>query len=429
MEKSDIEALLGIGEFRNLDFKASHELDKNAKIELTKDLLAFSNIPDGGRIIVGVKENKKDLDGKRFELTGIEPEHLVTWTHDNLADTARNYADPFVEFEFETVPVDEGVCIVIKIREFEEIPVICKQRFGDTLRSGAIYTRTCGKRESAEARSQTEIREILNMATEKNIRKFIGTTMKVGLPLTLGPTDSDIFDKQLEGFLTSKDDTKEKLKSRGYWRIVIRPSKFMEKRIHSLKNCVDIIRDNNVLLRGWDYPHYDSKDTTPGDNYIDQSFCWEERGHIEAWRYYQSGQFVHYLAIWEDWNEGIDNPRNTAYTRVLSIISTIYLLTEIFEFASRLGTKRYLGDSCDITITLHDTKDRILIFREGFLPTNYIANIPEISYSVPLAVSDLIGNTDNHALDAAKHIFERFKWLSFDGNGFKPVQKKLRAKE
>jgi predicted HTH transcriptional regulator len=229
MKKSDIEALLGTGEFRNLDFKASHELDKNAKIEITKDLLAFSNTPDGGRIIVGVKENKDDLDGKRFELTGMEPEHLCTWTHDNLADTARNFADPFVEFEFETVPVGERVCMVIKIQEFQEIPVICKQRSGDTLRSGAIYTRTYGKRESAEVRSQTEVREILNMATEKNIRKFIGTAMKVGLPLTLSPTDSDKFDKQLEDFLTSEDSIKEKLRSRGYWKIVIRPSKFAEK--------------------------------------------------------------------------------------------------------------------------------------------------------------------------------------------------------
>lgn len=60
MKKGDIEALLSTGEFRNLDFKASHELDKKAKIEITKDLLAFSNTHDGGRIIVGVKEDKDD---------------------------------------------------------------------------------------------------------------------------------------------------------------------------------------------------------------------------------------------------------------------------------------------------------------------------------------------------------------------------------
>jgi hypothetical protein len=228
----------------------------------------------------------------------------------------------------------------------------------------------------------------------------------------------------------SEEDVKEKIKSKGYWKIVIRPSTFVEKRILSLKECVDIIRDNKVLLRGWDYPHYDlSKNPPPGENYVEQFFCWEDYGHLEAWRYFQSGQFAHYLAVWEDWNKSFKNGGNISDSKVLHLISTIYLLTEIFEFAARLGTKGYLGDSCAIMITLHDTKERSLVAPEGFLSPNYIAAIPEIPYSVSLNVSDLMGNADDHALAAAKHIFERFNWLSFDENGFKPVQKKLRAKE
>jgi len=228
----------------------------------------------------------------------------------------------------------------------------------------------------------------------------------------------------------SEEDVKEKIKSRGYWKIVIRPSNFVVKRIPSLKECVEIIRDNKVLLRGWDYPHYNlSKNPTPGENYVEQSFCWEDYGHLEAWRYYQSGQFAHYLAVWEDWDKVFKNQHNITAPKVLALTSTIYLLTEIFEFAARLGTKGYLDDSCEIMITLHDTRDRSLVSLEGFLSPNYVANIPEISYSISLGISDLMGNADDHALAAAKHIFERFNWLSFDGNGFKPVQKKLRAKE
>jgi hypothetical protein len=141
-----------------------------------------------------------------------------------LADTARNYADPFIEFEFEDIPVGDKVCIVIKIQEFEELPVICKKPFGDILKSGAIYARSYVKRESAEVRSQSEIRDILNMATEKSARKFIGMASRVGMPLTLRPTDSEKFDKQLQEFLTSDDQVKAKIKSKGYWEIVIRCS-------------------------------------------------------------------------------------------------------------------------------------------------------------------------------------------------------------
>lgn len=430
MDKNDIEARLRTGEFRNLDFKKAHRLDDASKIKITKDLIAFSNIADGGLIIIGVDEKKADITdpkGEHYEITGMEPEILATWVRDELAATANKYADPYVDFSFEIVPLDERKsCLVIKVFEFENCPVLCKKD-ANGLRHGALYTRPRGgKRESCEVRSQTEVREILEMATEKNLRKFIGTAMKIGMPLTLDPSE---FDKQLEGFLTS-DDAKEKFKSKGYWEIVIRPSKFIEKRIPSLRDCVDIIRDNNVLFRGWDYPHYDSSNgPIPGGDYMEQSFCWEEYGHIEIWRYYQSGQFAHYLAVWEDWDRGIKDRGNNRDPKVLNLISTIYLLTEIFEFAARLGTKGYLGDSCEIKITLHDAKDRSLISPVGFLSPNYVSNLPEISYSVILSVSDLIGNADDHALTAAKYLFERFNWLSFSGEGFKSHQKKLRAKE
>jgi len=123
----------------------------------------------------------------------------------------------------------------------------------------------------------------------------------------------------------SEEDVKEKIKSKGYWKIVIRPSTFVEKRILSLKECVDIIRDNKVLLRGWDYPHYDlSKNPPPGENYVEQFFCWEDYGHLEAWRYFQSGQFAHYLAVWEDWNKSFKNGGNISdskfYTSFLPYI-------------------------------------------------------------------------------------------------------------
>jgi hypothetical protein len=94
-----------------------------------------------------------------------------------------------------------------------------------------------------------------------------------------------------------------------------------------------------------------------------------------------------------------------------------------------LGNRGQLGNSYEFKITLHDTRDRSLISLEGFLSTNYISNIPEISYSVALPVSDLIGNPDDLALAAAKHLFERFNWIRFSGEGLRPFQKELRDKK
>ena len=428
MDISDIEPLLIRGEFRNLDFKESHILDKDAKIEITKDLLAFANTPGGGKIIIGVKENKDDPSKKRFEINGLMPEHRTSWTHDNLADTARNYADPFIEFEFEDVLVGDKVCIVIKIQEFEELPVICKKPFGDILKCGAIYARSYVKRESAEVRSQSEIRDILNMATEKSARKFIGMASRVGMPLTLSPTDSEKFEEQLQEFLTNDDQVKAKIKSKGYWEIVLRPSKFIENRIPELKDCVDIIRDSSVHLRGWSYPHFAYSNTPRiGGDYVEQSICFEKDGGIEEWRYYQSGQFAQYLAVWEDWSESFRENHKLGDSKVLNLRSVVYQMTEIFDFSSKLGTKGYLGDLCQMKITLHDNMDRSIVNYYGFSDPSDISTMTEISYSVSLAVGDLVGNPGEHALVAAKYFFERFNWLRVSVEGLKPIQDKILA--
>lgn len=231
--------------------------------------------------------------------------------------------------------------------------------------------------------------------------------------------------------LITFEETLDKIKQKGFWKIIIRPSKFMEKRIPDFKSCQEIIRDNKVLLRGWDYPHYDlGAKLISGDDYIQQSFFWLEYGHIEAWRYYQSGQFVHYLAMWEDWEVVSGKKYQAVNYKTLSFLSAIYSLTEIYEFASRLGNKGHLGDSCEIAITLFDTKDRILV-SDPLRPLmeNYSATIPEISYSISLMVNDLMANSDDHALNNAKHIFERFGWYDFEKDVFKLDQKKLREKK
>jgi hypothetical protein len=63
----------------------------------------------------------------------------------------------------------------------------------------------------------------------------------------------------------------EKIKSRGYWKVVIRSSIFLEDRIRELSLCKKLVRDNKVRLRGWDYPHYDREiEPDSGLDYVEQ---------------------------------------------------------------------------------------------------------------------------------------------------------------
>jgi len=197
MDKSEFQGLIQLGEGRSLEFKRSTSWnDKGFKANIAKSILAFSNVRDGGRIVVGVEQ--KDDGG--FNPVGMTEEHLVTWNYDNIASYVSEFADPFVEFSLERVDVDLMTFLLITILEFRELPVVCKRDGNSRLRKGAIYTRTYRMPESAEVPSQTELREILDLATEKKIRLFHTMASRVGLTVPIGPSDSERFNQQLGDF-------------------------------------------------------------------------------------------------------------------------------------------------------------------------------------------------------------------------------------
>ena len=49
----------------------------------------------------------------------------------------------------------------------------------------------------------------------------------------------------------------EKIRSRGYWRVVIHPASFVEKQVANISDLYPLLQKIAVELRGWDYPHLD----------------------------------------------------------------------------------------------------------------------------------------------------------------------------
>mgnify|MGYP000925476912 CR=1 FL=1 len=222
---------------------------------------------------------------------------------------------------------------------------------------------------------------------------------------------------------------KEKIKSRGYWKVVIRPSSFNQYRISEPGLCKKLIRDNSVRLRGWDYPHYDSeKEPICGLDYVEQFTDWQD--HIEAWRFYQSGQFIHYIALWEDWQD--EYPFGGYALKIppleyLSIFSTVIHLTEIYEFASRLAANGLFDNSCEIQIFLCNTNNRTLktfdIRRPLF--SEFKTMLSEIPRSISLTSSDLMGRSSELALEHVVWLFQRFNWDDVQADSFKEDQRKF----
>ncbi|MBI4668613.1 MAG: hypothetical protein HY747_05425 [Elusimicrobia bacterium] len=210
-----------------------------------------------------------------------------------------------------------------------------------------------------------------------------------------------------------------KIKSKGYLKVGIYPSRFVPNRISSLAACKKIIQDSNVSLRGWDYPHWSRRDDDRqiGHDWIQGAA--DFLGNIEVWRFYQSGQFVHYSACREDWERWETNwgtpPRENE--KWLNILSTLYWVTEIFEFASRLCQKAGFGEGVHVSIELHGMEGRRLKYAgvAKISPPNCVSSISVIYFENDLPSKHLTADAHKLALDFFIHVLESFGWDDHDG--------------
>ena len=208
----------------------------------------------------------------------------------------------------------------------------------------------------------------------------------------------------------------EKITSRGFWRVVIRPTKFIEKRIPDIASLYPILQKTFVSLRGWDFPHLDLRNAPTIDiDWVGQEFEWEH--HISIWRFFQSGQFVSLTNMPTDWRDQSSFwPADEHWKagNLLGVGDTLFCFTEIFEFAARLSLTDAGDEQMHIGITVGNLKGRVLYVdkpqRLPFFDYLYRASIDSFPYSRDLPKSDLIARPRAIALDTASELFKRFGW-------------------
>jgi len=187
MDTPTLEALLeGSAETPSLEFKAAMPWSyKN----LTRDILAMSNVQDGGVIVVGV------ADGT-FERQGITPAQVATYDIDVMKDQVSPYADPFVIFEVQFPYDSQGrQYAVITVSPFPELPVVCA-RSSDDVKEGDIYYRSSDRRpQSARVSSSHDMRDIVERAIVRRRNKLV----QIGLVVDAEGADAT-YDAELGDF-------------------------------------------------------------------------------------------------------------------------------------------------------------------------------------------------------------------------------------
>jgi predicted HTH transcriptional regulator len=187
-------ALQLLKESRAVDFKESIKWEEY-KIKFTETILGMSNLRDGGIVILGVPEED---DG--WKKKGITDEDLSTYDPDNMIDFVNKYASPRVNFDVVRHEVGKLQFLIISIREFESEPVVCKRDYNKDLRMGTIYIRPIGKPETRPIRNAEELRELLDIAVEKKMRRFVGQVERIyGSKASTRQEDQEKFDQELGG--------------------------------------------------------------------------------------------------------------------------------------------------------------------------------------------------------------------------------------
>ncbi len=213
-----------------------------------------------------------------------------------------------------------------------------------------------------------------------------------------------------------------------HWRVNTYPEVFQKERLSTLTECLELIKNTKVRLRGWDYPHVSNR---PGEldyrsNYI---ASWANfMGQIEYWRFYQSSQFLHLSTVREvtepGWTEKL---RKRARSRIIfhpepidwdkvkgffSLPNTIYTFTEIFEFAARLCQRGVYVGNIIIDVQISDVEGFVLVAEgERAWHHYYATSCTELRCSWSYSNRELLTGVVDIVLDSLVWFFERFGWL------------------
>lgn len=218
-------------------------------------------------------------------------------------------------------------------------------------------------------------------------------------------------------------ETLDKIRSRGYWRTLIRPTVYSASLLEygRLESIVDRVA---VQIRGWDFPHRSrSEQLARGANWIGQESEWAH--HLDAWKFYSSGQFIIYQGNRYDWR-GSDAPNGPSASPRLSVGDAVFTFTEVFELAARLATALPGSDPLSVSIGAFGLNGRVLLVddpRRGDLFVDYRAS-DDFNQAFEIGRAELLADSRSLAVEAVRQLFLRFGW-SADAAVLKDNQSEL----
>ena len=211
----------------------------------------------------------------------------------------------------------------------------------------------------------------------------------------------------------------EKIRSRGYWKVIIRPADLVENRIEN-PDALYRILDNSaarIRHRWFGFPHIQwESETRRGKDWIGQEFQWGR--YLELWRFYQSGQFIAYRGLYGDWADhapALPVPAEADLRACLEAEDALLQLTEVFQLAVSLTFTAAAADCVHLAASLHNLEGRQLVLQRGAARPDTIATaapsaVAEFVYRREFPKITLAIQSKELAQQAAGELFRHFDW-------------------
>lgn len=410
LSNDELAAVLAIGhETRSVEFKAAGGLGDKAFVALVaRAALALANQRDGGNIVLGIDDRNAGASN------GLDDDQLRDWSNlDLVADKLNRYSDPPLILRVQARELPNGrPVVVIEVAEFSEIPSLCMKDYPGVLALGQLYTRSLRKPESSMYHTHNEMREVLDLATQKGLRRFRETAVGAGLfsgspeLVTAPQSDAEKFQEQIDDMVAAAE--LNDITSQAHFRHLIYPQSFLHNKIPYSALRLSLL-ESVVRLRGWPFPYVDSP--FYGENFIGEATTWMNKS--EAWRFYTSGLFADFREL-GDWPDDWESFHGSEATGNMPVWFPLLNFTEALEFAARLKTQLGLAEPMVVRFEARNIADRRLVVndprRSGF-HQDYIYSSPSWT-SQEILVTDeaVVSGTRPLAAAATKHMLERFGW-------------------
>lgn len=399
-----------VGENDEIDAKGPITWDYGVESAgLAKDFAAFANSRGGGVIVIG-----RDKHGNAI---GVTKEQAATFETTKVAQWVNNHFSPAIRLDcYPSVNYEGKQFVVIRIFEFDDVPVICVKPFPnphkpkeELLKKRTIYVRNANAA-SAPVETVEELRILIGLATRKRGDALLADFHAIlqGRPLVPVSSDLDQFQKEYDEIVDAIGN-KEAMSG---WTFSFHPSDYNSRRWKDRKTIQEIVAKHAVRVTE-QFPAWmegvNGREWGIANDILDVH-----------WAFAYSGLFMSYHPFEED-RVPYNFPHSVSSADAQPVLKprtwvdfnwSVVTILQAFQFLIRIAEEYGPEDEIVYQFTANPIVDRRLALDEFSMRPMYGITEPtqarEFRHSKVLRIAELRASWKEKCIDIMIDFFELF---------------------